>query len=91
MVELITEFLELEGPGARKIALDTIQSDQCNSGFERRTLNFNLFDIEIDYLAGSVSVEEVVSPCRHEVVPLAAFLDVLRPLEIGRQGSSGGA
>jgi hypothetical protein len=91
MVELTKQFLELEGLSARTIVLDTIQSDKCEPSREQRALSFNLFDIEIDYVAGSVSVEEVVSPCRHEVVPLAAFLDVLGSLEIGRQGSSGGA
>nr|CAS02471.1 putative integron gene cassette protein [uncultured bacterium] len=78
MVELTKEFLELEGVIARKSLLDAIQSDQSNPGCERRTFNFNLFDVEIDYVSGSVTVEDAISPCRDELVPLAAFLDVLR-------------
>jgi hypothetical protein len=91
MADLTKEFLELEGIGARKIALDTIQSDQRDPSLEQRTLNFNLFDVEINYASGSVTVEEVVSPCRDQVVPLSTFLDALRSAEIGHRRSSGGA
>ena len=91
MVELTKEFLEIEGLSAQTIALETIQSDQCDPSRERRTLNFNLFDIEIDYAAGSISVEEVISPWRDEVIPLAEFLEVLRSVGNGYPRSSGGA
>jgi hypothetical protein len=91
MVELTKEFLEREGSSAQTIALETIQSDHGDPSRERRTLNFNLFDIEIDYAAGSVSVEEVISPCRNETVPLAHFLEVLLSSGNGCRRSSGGA
>ena len=70
MVELTKEFLEREGLNAQTIVLEAIQSDQGDPSRRRRTLNFDLFDIEVDYAAGSVSVEEVISPCRDEVVTL---------------------
>ncbi len=58
--------------------MDTIRSDEIDPIRERRVLNFNLFDVDIDYASARITIEEVCSPCRAEVVPLAAFVEVLQ-------------
>ena len=77
-MELAREFSDLEGSSVRKIVLDAIRSNEIDPVRERRVFNFNLFDVEIDYASGRVTIEEVCSPCRDEVVPLAAFVQVLQ-------------
>ena len=77
-MELAREFCDREGSSARKIVLDTIRADEIDPIHEQRVLNFNLFDLEIDYAAGLVTIEEVCSPCREEVVPLAELVNSLQ-------------
>lgn len=77
-MQLAKEFFDLEGSVARKIVFDTIRSDEIDRMRERRILRFNLFDVEIDYTSGCLTIEEVCSHCRDEVVPLDAFLEALQ-------------
>ena len=90
-MELTKELLETEGTSVRWIVWDAIQSDQSDPARERRTFNFNLFDIEVDYVSASVSIQEVCSPCRDEVVSLDNFLMLFRPPSVFRQPPPSGA
>jgi len=90
-VDLAKDVLEPEGPRVRWIVLDTIQLDEGNPDCQRRTLNFNLFDIEIDYVASNVRIQEVCSPCRDELISLENFLAVFRPPSVFRQDPRGAA
>ena len=90
-MELAKKVLEAEGPSVRWIVLDALQSDEGNPACERRTLNFNLFDIEIDYITSSVRIREICSPCRDEMLSLENLLAVFRPPSVFRQDPRGGA
>ena len=78
-MELFEEFLRDQVPGVGRHTLETVQADQTDSSRQFRELNFNLFDVGINYVSGTVSIEEVCSPCREQVVALATFLTALEP------------
>ena len=78
-MELFEEFLRDEGPSVGRRTLETVQADHTDSSRQFRELNFNLFDVGINYASGTVSIEEVCSPCREQVVALATFLTALEP------------
>lgn len=83
MHALIRAFLEDER-GSRDVLLETIREDPA-SGRAIRQLNFNVFDVELDYESGTATFWDILNPeeeegvVRVQIAELVQFLTDWRP------------
>ncbi len=77
--ELLGLFLDAENsPGLHAFLAGLTGRHGDGAGAARQAINLNMFDLVIDHSTGMVSIEEVISPCRDVVMPLADFLALLK-------------
>lgn len=72
MHDVLRAFLE-EEPGAARQVLATIREDQSGSVRVQRTLNFNIFDVDLDYTAGTLVIASILNPPAEVHLTIAEF------------------
>jgi hypothetical protein len=71
---IVTRFLSLDAtPSVRALLLGAIAEADGNSNIEKRHFEFNVFDVEVDFAASTVSVAEVLSTNVEATLPLSQF------------------
>jgi len=59
---IVTRFLSLDAtPSVRALLLGAIAEADGNSNIEKQHFEFNVFDVEVNFAASTVSVAEVLS------------------------------
>jgi hypothetical protein len=71
---VVSQFLSLEAtPQVRALLLGAIAEATGNPKVEKRHFEFNVFDVEIDFVASTVSVAEVLSANVEATLSLSQF------------------
>jgi hypothetical protein len=71
---IVARFLSLEAtPHVRALLLSAIAEATGNAKIEKRNFEFNVFDVEVDFAASTVSIAEVLSANAEASLPLAEF------------------
>jgi hypothetical protein len=66
-------FAEEATPQVRALLSGAIAEASGNPSVERRHFEFNVFDVEFDFVASTVSVAEVLSANTESTLPLSQF------------------
>jgi hypothetical protein len=71
---IVARFLSLEAtPHVRALLLSAMAEANESSSIEKRNFEFNVFDVEVNFAASTVTIADVLSANVESTLPLADF------------------